>query len=111
VAGRRGDRAGWGVLAITAPRNEDQVRGVRGVPNQVEVRGREDRNESTTFRRCRPYGTVIRGDSAIPGTGPTGATTSTITRHYDRPIDGRKGVADRANAKRGSKAHAKRGGD
>jgi len=49
VAGRQGDRTGWGALAVTKPRDEDQVRGGRGVPNQVEVRGREDRNEITTF--------------------------------------------------------------
>ena len=62
------------------------------MPNQVEVRGREDRNEITTFRRCRPYRTVIQGDSAIPGSRATGATTSTITRDCDRPIDERKGL-------------------
>jgi len=92
VAGSRGDRAGWGVLAVTEPRDEDQVREGRGVPNQVEVRGREDQNEITTFRRCRPYRTVIPGDSAIPGSTATGATTSTITRDCDRPIDERKGL-------------------
>jgi len=60
VAERQGDRTGWkGVLAITEARDEDRVRGGRGVPNQVDVRGREDRNETTTFRRCRPYRTVI----------------------------------------------------
>jgi len=37
----RPDRVG-GCLAVTEPRDEDQVRGGRGVPNQVEVRGRED---------------------------------------------------------------------
>jgi len=79
VAGRRGDRAGWGVLAVTEPWDEDQVREGRGVPNQVEVRGREDQNKITTFRRCRPYRTVIPGNSAIPGSRATGGTTSTIT--------------------------------
>ena len=91
VAGRQGDRAGWGgVLAVTEPRDEDQVRGGRGVPSQVEVRGREDRNEITTFRLCRPYRTVIQGNNAIPGSRATGATTSMITRDCDRPIDERK---------------------
>ena len=52
VAGRRSDRAGWGVWAVTEPRDEDQVREGKGVPNQVEVRGREDRNEITSFRQC-----------------------------------------------------------
>jgi len=92
VAGRHGDRAGWGVLAVTEPRHEDQVREGRGKPDQVEVRGREDRNEITTFRRCRPYRTAIQGESAIPGSGATGATTSTITRDCDRPVDERKGL-------------------
>ena len=78
VAGRHSDRAGWRVLAVTEPRDEDQVRGGKGVPNQVEVRGKEDRNEITTFRRCRPYRTVVPGDSAILGSRATGATTSTI---------------------------------
>jgi len=92
VAGRHSDRAGWGVLAVTEPRDEDQVREGRDEPNQVEVQGREDRNEITTFRRCRPYRTVIQGDSAIPGGRATGATTSTITRDWNRPIDERKGL-------------------
>jgi len=88
----RPNRVG-GCLAVTEPRDEDQVRGGRGVPNQVEVRGREDRNEITTFRRCRPYRTVIQqGDSAVPGSRVTGATTSMITRDCDRPIDERKGL-------------------
>jgi len=40
VAGRQGDRTGWGgIWALTEPRDKDQVRGGRGVPSQVEVRG------------------------------------------------------------------------
>jgi len=50
VAGRQSDRAGWGVLAVTEPRDEDQVRGGRAVPNQVEVRGREARKDITSFQ-------------------------------------------------------------
>jgi len=92
VAGRQGDRARWEVLAITEPRGEDQVRGGRGVPNQVEVREREDQNEIMTFRRCGPHQKVIQGDSAIPDSRATGATTSTITRDCDRPIAERKGL-------------------
>ena len=93
MAGPQDDRTGWGgVLAVTGPRDEDQVRGGRGVPNQVEVRGKEDQNEITTFRRCRPYQTVIHGDNAIPGRRATGVPTSTITRDCDRPIDERKGL-------------------
>ena len=87
----RPNRVG-GVLGVTGPRDEDQVRGGRGEPNQVEVRGREDRKKITTFGRCRPYRTVIQGDSAVPGGRATGATTSTITRDCDRPIDERKGL-------------------
>jgi len=52
VAGRQSDLAGWGLVAVTEPRDEDQVREGKGVPKRVEVRGREDRNEITTFRRC-----------------------------------------------------------
>ena len=87
----RPSRGGW-VLVGTELRDEDQVGGGRGVPNQVEVRVRENRNEITTFRQCRPYRTVIQGDNAIPGSRATGATTSTITRDCDRPIDERKGL-------------------
>jgi len=79
VAGRQSDQTGWGVLAVTEPQDEDQVREGKSVPNRVEVRGSEDRNEITTFRRCRPYQTVIQGDSAIPGSKATGATTWTMT--------------------------------
>jgi len=92
VARRQSDRAGWGVLAVTESRDEDQEREGKGVPNRVEVRGREDRNEITTFRGCRPYRTVIQGDSAIPRSRDSGATTSMITRDCDRPIDERKGL-------------------
>ena len=90
VVGRQSDRAGWGVLPVTEPRDEDQVREGQGVPDQIGVQGREDPNEIMTFRRCRPYRTVIQGASAIPGSRATGATTSTITRDCDRPIDERK---------------------
>ena len=93
VAGRRSYRTGWeGILAVTEARDEDQVRGGRGVPNQVEVREREDGNEITTFRRCQPYRTMMQGDSAVPWSRATGATTSTIPRDCDQPIDERKGL-------------------
>jgi len=92
VARRRSDRARWGVLAVTETRDEDQVGEGMGVPNQVDVRGMKDRNEITTFGQCRPYRTVIQGGSAIPESRATGATTSTITRDCDRPIDERKGL-------------------
>ena len=54
VAGHQSDRAGWGVMAVTEPRDEDQLREGRAVPNRVEVGGREDRklNEIRTVRRC-----------------------------------------------------------
>jgi len=62
------------------------------MPNQIQVRVRGDRNEITTFRRCRPDRRVIQGDSAIPGSRATGATTSTRARDCDQPIDNRKGL-------------------
>ena len=77
---------------VTEPLDEDQVRGGKGVPNQKKVLEREDRNEITTFRQCRPYRTVIQRDSAIPDSRVTGATTWTITRDCDQPIDKRKGL-------------------
>jgi len=93
VARHRGDRHwGVGVLPVTEPRDEDQGRRGRGVPNQVEVKGREDRKEITTFRGCRPYQTLIQGDNAIQGSRATGATTLTLTRDSDRLIVERKGL-------------------
>ena len=86
------ERAERVVLAVTEPRDKDQVGEGRAAPDQIEVRGKEDRREITTFCRCRPDRTVIQGDSAIPGSRATGATTSTITRDCDRPIDERKGL-------------------
>ena len=55
VVGCQSDPAGWGVLAVTEPRDQDQVREWKAVPDQIQVRGKEDRNEITTFRRCQPY--------------------------------------------------------
>jgi len=49
VAGHQIDRASWGVLAVTEPWDKDQVREGRGVPNQIEVQGKEDRNEIAKF--------------------------------------------------------------
>jgi len=81
-----------GVLGVSEPRDGDQVKGGRGVPNQLEVPGREDRNKITTFRQCRLYRGVIQADSAIPWIRATWATTSMITRDCNRPIDERKGL-------------------
>ena len=36
-------------MAVTEPRDKDQVREGKGVPDQIEVRGKADRNEITTF--------------------------------------------------------------
>jgi len=66
--------------------------GRKGCAQSTRSTRGEDRNERRTFRRCRPYRTVIQGDSAIPGSRATGATTSTITPACDRPIDERKGL-------------------
>jgi len=52
VVRRQSDRARWGVLAVTEPQDEDQVGQGKGGPHRVDVRGREDRNEIMTFRRC-----------------------------------------------------------
>ena len=49
MVGRQSDLAGWGVLAATEPRDEDQVREGKGVPDQIEIGGKEDRNEIRTF--------------------------------------------------------------
>jgi len=52
VVGHQSDRTRWGVLAITEQRDEDQVREGKGAPDQTDVRGKENRNEITTFRPC-----------------------------------------------------------
>jgi len=52
VAGGQATEPGGGLLAVTEPRDEDKVREGKGVPNRVEVRGREDRNEIRTFQQC-----------------------------------------------------------
>ena len=83
---------GGGCFAVTEPGDEDQVKERKAVPYEIEVRGKDDRNKITTFRQCRTYTTVIQGGSAIPKSRATGATTSTITRECDRPIDERKGL-------------------
>ena len=50
MAGRQGERTGWGgLLAVTKLQDEDQVSRGRRVSNQLEVRGRQDRNEIITF--------------------------------------------------------------
>jgi len=92
LVGRQTDQAEWGVLAVTEPRDEYQVREWQGAPDQIAVRGKEDQNEISTFRRCQPYRPDIQGDSAIPWSRASGATTSTITRDCDRPIDEGKGL-------------------
>ena len=72
-------RMGW-FVAVTKQRDEDPVRGERGVPSKVHVQGRENGNEMTTFQQCRPYRTVSQGDSAIPGSRASRASTSMIAR-------------------------------
>ena len=62
-----------------------------------------DRNKITAFRRCRPYRNRLSGDSAIPESRATGATTSPITRDCDRPIDEREGLPTVQSAKRGQR--------
>jgi len=104
-----------GVLAVTELRDEDPVGQGRGVPNQVELRGREDRNKITPFRQRHPYQTVIQRDTTRPGRRATGATTSTIPGDCDRPIDERKesegrGVVVESRSKAKEPSEEARGG-
>jgi len=92
VAVRQSDRAGWRVLAVTDPGHEELAREGKGVPNRVEVRGREHQNTITTLLQCRLYRTVIQGHSAIPGRRAIRATTWTIIRDCDQPIDEGQGL-------------------
>ena len=55
-----------------------------------------NQSEITVFLRCRQYRTEISGDSAIPESRATRATTSPITRDWNRPIDEVKALPDRA---------------
>ena len=59
-----------------------------------------DQNGITAFRRCRLYRNRLSGDSAIPESRATGATTSPITRDGDRPIDEVTGLPTVQSAKR-----------
>ena len=67
-----------------------------------------DRSEITVFRRCRPYRTVPSGDSAIPESRATGATTSPITRDCYRPIDEGEGLPTVQSVKRGQRNTVRR---
>jgi len=62
-----------------------------------------DRSEITTFRRCRPYQTGLSGDSAIPESRATGATTLPIARHCDRPVDEERGLPTVQSVKGGQR--------
>ena len=67
-----------------------------------------DRSEITVFRQCRPYRNRLSGDSAIPESRATGATTSPITRDCDRPIDEGEGLPTVQSAKRGQRNTVRR---
>ena len=60
------------------------------------------------FSTSRPYRTMMPGDSAIPGSKATGATSSTITRDCDRPIDEGEGLPTVQSAKRGQRNTVRR---
>ena len=87
-------------LAVTGPQDELSKGGGRGRANTRSTR-EGDRSEITVFRRIRPYRTVFSGDSAIPESRATGATTSPITRDCNRPIDEGTGCPTVQSVKRG----------
>ena len=86
-------------LAVTGPQDEPSKGGARGRPNTRSTR-EGDRSKIIVFRRCRPYRTVFSGDSAIPQSRATGATTSPITRDCNRPIDEGRGCPTVQSVKR-----------
>ena len=67
-----------------------------------------DRNRITAFRRCRPYQNRLSGDSAIPESRATGASTSPTTRDCDRPIDEGEGLPTVQSVKRGQRNSVRR---
>ena len=98
-------------LAISWPPDETVASGERrGRPNTRSTR-EGDRNEITVFRRCRPYRPMFSGDSAIPESRATGATTSPIARDCDRPIDGGRGCPTVQNVKRGQRNEVRGSGE
>jgi len=64
--------------------------------------------EITIVRRCRPYPTGLSGDSAIPESRATGATTSPIARYCDRPVDEVRGLPTIQSVKRGQRNTVRR---
>ena len=87
-------------FAVTGPLDEASNGGGRGRPTTRSTR-EGDRNEIIVFRRCRQYRTVFSGDSAIPESRATGATTSPITRDCNRPLDEGRGCPTVQSVKRG----------
>jgi len=76
----------------------DLMRGKReeeGSPNNREVQTRRMETGSQFFE-CRPYRCCNSGDSAIPESRATRATTSPIVRPLRPPVDGGRRVAARA---------------
>jgi len=71
----------------------------RGRPKPRSAR-EGDRSEITIFQRCRPYRTGLSGDSAIPESRATGATTSPIARDCHRPVDEVRGLPTVQSVKR-----------
>ena len=60
------------------------------------------------FSTSRPYRTMMPGGSAIPGSRATGATTSTITRDCDRPIDEGRRPREGPTMRQGRRVRQKR---
>ena len=65
--------------------------GRRGRPKLRSTR-EGDRSEITIFQRCRLYRTGLSGDSAIPESRATRATTSLITRDCNRLVEEVRGL-------------------
>ena len=70
-------------LAVTEPRE----RNTGHERNHPRSRREAGPKRGHDFSTSRPYRKMMPGESAIPGSRATGATTSTITRDCDRPID------------------------
>jgi len=60
------------------------------------------------FHQCQPYQTGLSGDSAMPESKATGATTLPIARDYDQPIDEVRGLQTVQGVKRGQQNTVRR---
>ena len=92
VAGRQSDRTGWGGVGCNRATGRRPSEGGEGCArsNRSTREGGPKRDHDFSTMPTVPNSDPR--DSAIPGSRATGATTSTITRDCDRPIDERKGL-------------------